>query len=101
MNAGYGMHARITATEGSGDRLAAVLLQAADALTDNDGCLLYLVSREAGHDDVVTVTEMWQSRAAHDDSLKDPRVADLVARGRPLIASFQASELRPAGGKGL
>jgi quinol monooxygenase YgiN len=45
------------------------------------------------------VTELWESRQAHDASLQDPAVREAVAQGRPLIASFASEELRPAGGK--
>jgi quinol monooxygenase YgiN len=98
----YGMHGRIAAQPGRGDELAAILLEAAAGLGANRDCLLYVVSRAADDPDSVWVTEAWTDRAAHDASLADPGARELIARARPLIASFaDRAELRPEGGKGL
>jgi quinol monooxygenase YgiN len=99
VDAGYGLHAHIEAVEGKADDLEALLLEAAAALGDNPDCLLYLVSRSPGLPDAVLVTELWTSKEAHDASLQDERTREQIARGRPMIASFRADELRPAGGK--
>jgi quinol monooxygenase YgiN len=95
----YGLHVRIEAAPGRGDELEALLLQAAAGLEATPGCLVYVVSRAPEPSDVVYVTELWESRQAHDASLQDPAVREAVAQGRPLIASFASEELRPAGGK--
>jgi quinol monooxygenase YgiN len=48
------------------------------------------------------VTEAWTNRAAHAASLEDPAARELIARARPIIASFaDRAEFRPEGGKGL
>jgi quinol monooxygenase YgiN len=98
----FALHGCFRAHEGQGDALAAVLLEAADALEGNEECRLYLVSRSPDDADIVWVTEVWTSREAHAASLEDEAVRALVARGMPLIAGMPESrELRPAGGKGL
>jgi quinol monooxygenase YgiN len=98
----YGMHGRIVARPGHGDELAAILLEAAAGLGANPECLLYVVSRAADDPDSVCVTEAWTGRDAHGASLEDPGARDLIARARPIIASFEdRTELRPEGGKGL
>jgi quinol monooxygenase YgiN len=98
----YGMHGRIVARPGHGDELAAILLEAAAGLDANPACLLYLVNRAADDPDSVWVTEAWTSRDAHAASLEDPGARELIARARPIIASFEdRAELRPEGGKGL
>jgi quinol monooxygenase YgiN len=98
----YGMHGRIVARPGHGDELAAILLEAAAGLAANPECLLYVVNRAADDPDSVWVTEAWTSRDAHGASLEDPGARDLIARARPIIASFEdRAELRPEGGKGL
>jgi quinol monooxygenase YgiN len=98
----YGMHGRIVAQAGHGDELAAILLEAAAGLEANPGCLLYVVSRSAEDPDSIWVTEAWTDRAAHAASLEDDGARELIARARPIIASFQdRAELRPEGGKGL
>jgi len=99
MEAGYGLHVRIEATPGKGAELEALLREAAAALGEDSGCLLYLVSRSPQPSDTVFVTELWTSKRAHDASLEDERTREAIARGRPLIASFASDELRPVGGR--
>jgi quinol monooxygenase YgiN len=65
-------------------------------------CRLYVISRAPDDRDSVWITEVWTDRAAHDASLKDERVREVIRRARPFIASMSDSmELVPAGGKGL
>ena len=98
----YGLHGRIVATPGDGDALVALLLEGAESLGDMNGCRLYLISRSPGEPDSIWVTEVWTDRDAHDASLKDERVREVIRRARPFIASMSDSmELIPVGGKGL
>ena len=98
----YGMHGRIVARSGHGDELAAILREAAAGLEADPDCLLYIVSRAAGDPDSVWVTEAWTDRTAHAASLEQPAARELIARARPIIASFtDRAEFRPEGGKGL
>lgn len=102
MSETYGMHVEFTAQVGQGDQLEALLLEAAEGTTAVEDCLVYIVSRSVEQVDVVTVTEVWRSEAAHDESLKDPGVRALIERAMPLMgAPPKASRLRPVGGKGL
>jgi quinol monooxygenase YgiN len=98
----FGMHGSLTAEPGQGDALAALLLEAADVLGDDDGCLLYVVSRSPEVEEVIWVTEVWTDREAHAASLEDERVRAIIRQATPLIAGRpESSELRPLGGKGL
>lgn len=63
---------------------------------------MYVVSRSADDPDAVWVTEVWASQAAHQASLEDERIREIIARARPLIAGLgERFELSPLGGKGL
>jgi quinol monooxygenase YgiN len=95
------MHGYFKARPGQGDALAAILLEAADALRADDSCLLYVVSR--GEDaDTIWVSEAWTDREAHDASLRAPGVPETIARARPLIAGMDGrAEFTPLGGKGV
>ena len=94
------MHGSFKAHPGQGEALAAILLEAADALRANDACLLYVVSREDA--ETIWVTEAWTDRAAHDASLDDPAAKDQIARAMPLIAGIEnRAEFEPLGGKGV
>jgi quinol monooxygenase YgiN len=96
----FGMHGCFKAQPGQGDALAAILLEAADALGSNDACLLYVVSREDA--DTIWVTEAWTDREAHDASLHAPEAKEQIARAMPLIAGIdRRAEFEPLGGKGL
>jgi quinol monooxygenase YgiN len=92
----------IRATPGDGDRLEALLLEAAAVVAAADGCLLYLVNRAEDDPDAVWVVEVWTSEAAHTASLDLAGVQDVIARARPLIAGMgERLTLRPVGGTGL
>jgi quinol monooxygenase YgiN len=95
------MHGYFKAQPGQGEALAAILLEAADALRADDSCLLYVVSR--GEDaDTIWVSEAWTDREAHDASLRAPGVPETIARARPLIAGMDGrAEFTPLGGKGV
>lgn len=92
-------YAKVTAKPGSGDELAAILLRAADDLTGDPGCELYLVSREAGQPDRIWVTELWRSQADLDASVENVRGSDDAARAMTLVDDWQMIELDLLGGK--
>jgi quinol monooxygenase YgiN len=98
----FGMHGRFNAQPGHGEALAAILLEAADALRADERCLLYVVSRDLDDPDAIWVTEAWTDREAHDASLQAPGVPEMIARARPLIAGMEGrAEFAPLGGKGV
>jgi quinol monooxygenase YgiN len=95
----YGMIARIKAQPGKRAELAAILLEGTGTMP---GCLSYIVAEDMADPDVLVVTEAWESKQSHDDSLKRPSVQATIARGRPLIAGFEkVAETVPLGGAGL
>jgi quinol monooxygenase YgiN len=98
----YGLFGKFIAQPGQRDALAAVLLEAAEALRDAPGCEQYIVSVSESDADAVWVSEVWSSREAHAASLAREDVRALIGRGRPLIAGMgERFELTPLGGKGL
>ncbi len=98
----YGLQGRFTAQPGKGDELAALLLEAANAMRRLDDCLLYVIGRVPGEPDAVLVYEVWTSSEAHAASLDNEETKAAIARGRPLIAGMSDRvEFEPAGGKGL
>jgi quinol monooxygenase YgiN len=98
----FGMHVRFTAKPGQGDELEAILLEAAEGARKADACRLYVISRSPANAETVWVTEAWTSREAHDESLGNAEARALIQRALPLLADRPAAtELRPAGGKGL
>jgi quinol monooxygenase YgiN len=93
-------YGKMVAHEGSGQKLAEILLAAADGLADDPGCELYLVSHQAGEPDVVWVTELWRSQADLDASIERIRGSADVAAAMALVKTPQMVELELLGGKG-
>jgi quinol monooxygenase YgiN len=95
----YGLIAKITATAGQRDALATILLEGTQSMP---GCLSYVVAVDASDPDALWVSEVWDSQASHQASLKLPSVQAAIAKGRPLIAGFSNRvETMPLGGHGL
>ena len=95
----YGMIARIKAQPGKRAELAAILIEGTGTMP---GCLNYVVAEDMADPDTLVVTEAWDSKQSHDDSLKLAAVQAAIAKGRPLIAGFdKLAETVPLGGVGL
>lgn len=96
----YGLIGRMRAHPGQRDTLLAVMLEASKGLP---GCLSYVVAKDPTDGDSLWITEVWESRAHHQESLSLPAVQAAITRGRPLIAGFgpERFETEPVGGHGL
>ena len=95
----YGLIGKIKAISGQRDALASILLE---GVSQMPGCLSYVVAHDQSDPDAIWVTEVWDSQESHKSSLSLPSVRDAIARGKPLIASFdQFIETMPIGGHGL
>lgn len=81
----YGLRSSLTAKSGRRDELAAILAGASDGLP---GCRNYVVAMDSSRDDMIWVTEIWDSKELHEASHKTPKVMDAIARGRPLVTNF-------------
>jgi quinol monooxygenase YgiN len=64
-------------------------------------CELYIINVSETEPDVVWVTEVWRSSAAHQESLARDGVRALIKRNMPFIAGGERIEVAPIGGKGL
>ena len=95
----YGLIGKLNATPGQRDALAALILGASSSMA---GCLSYVVAYDAADPEGIWVTEVWDSKASHEASLKLPQVQAAIAKGRPLMAGFSNQvETAPVGGHGL
>jgi quinol monooxygenase YgiN len=95
----YGLIGKVTATPGQRDALATILLEGTGAMP---GCLSYVVAIDPSDADALWITEVWDSQASHQASLKLPAVQAAIAKGRPLIAGFSNRvETMPLGGYGI
>ncbi|MBB6609883.1 antibiotic biosynthesis monooxygenase [Pontibacter sp. Tf4] len=103
MTTRYGLHGKLTASEGNRDKLAAILLEASRLVSTAKGCQLYLISTDKEDDNAVWVTEAWDSKEDHDNSLSVPGVRELIGQAMPILASMpqEGQELRILGGTGI
>lgn len=91
----YGMIGKMKAQPGKRADLIALL---SAGTGDMPGCLAYLIAEDLKDADAIWITEIWKTKAYHDDSLKLPAVREAITKGRPLIAGFELSaEVRPVG----
>jgi quinol monooxygenase YgiN len=95
----YGLMGRMLAQPGKRDELLAIML---GELAEMPGCLSYVVASDPAHADGIWITEVWESQAQHQGSLKLASVQATIAKARPLIAGFDnRTETTPLGGLGL
>lgn len=99
----FGLHGKLQATTGNGDKLASILLEAAQLVSTAKGCQLYLIGKDPLEKDAVWVTEVWDSKEDHDLSLSGAGVRELIAQAMPLLDGKPApgQVLDILGGAGL
>ncbi|WP_241562285.1 putative quinol monooxygenase [Streptomyces hoynatensis] len=85
---------------GRREEVAALLLRSASALSEA-GCRSYVVSLSEDDADAIWVTEVWESREAHDASLRLPEAQAAIAEAMPLLTGeFTRQETKVLGGLG-
>lgn len=82
----YLLHGKLTAKEGLVDDLESILKEASSLVRKSaKGCKIYIVSRENNNLNDVFITEVWDSKEDHDNSLKIDEVRNLIMKAIPLI----------------
>lgn len=95
----YGLIGKMLAQPGRRDDLVQLLLAGTGAMP---GCLSYIVANDAVDPNAIWITEVWDSAASHQASLKLPAVQAAISKARPIIAGFgERFETTPVGGVGL
>jgi quinol monooxygenase YgiN len=99
----YGLHGRLRSRAGSNEKLAQILLEASRLVSHAKGCRLYLISRDKNDDDSIWVTEVWDSKEDHDNSLNADDIKSLISQAMPLIEGRpeKGQELDILGGTGI
>ena len=99
----YGLHGKLKSIAGSGEKLTQILLAASKLVSTVKGCRLYLVSKDKTDNDTIWVTEVWDSKEDHANSLNAEGVKALISQAMPLIDGRpeKGQELEVLGGKGL
>lgn len=97
----FGMQAVITAAEGKGDELANIMLQASEAVSTMDGCILYLVQQSLSDTAKVLITEVWTNQEHHAASLSNENIRALIMKAKPMIIGMDHNPAKYIGGHGL
>lgn len=98
----YAMNGKLQTQPGKRTVLVDILLRAAKLVSTMRGCRSYIVLEDLKDESCVWIFEMWDDKEAHDASLCDERVRELIAEAMPILAGAPSgSELRVAGGYGV
>ena len=99
----YLLHGKLTAKTGHSEELANILLEASGLVSTAPGCKLYVIGKDQNDSDSVYVTEIWESKEDHDNSLKAEDVRTLIMKAMPIIAGppQKGQELDILGGAGI
>jgi quinol monooxygenase YgiN len=99
----YLLHGKLMAKPGASDELANILMEASKLVSTAPGCKLYLISKDYQDANSVFVTEVWDSKEDHDNSLKIEGVRDLIMKAMPILDGqpTKGQELELLGGTGI
>ena len=99
----YQLHGSLKAAKGSGNKLANILIEASEVVSELDDCKLYLVSLDKKDEDIIWITEVWESKEAHDSSLALDSIRTLIGKAMPLLDGMpeKGQELNFLGGYGI
>jgi quinol monooxygenase YgiN len=99
----YFLHGKLTAKAGHANELTNILLDASKLVATTKGCKLYVIGKDANDVNGVYVTEIWDSKEDHDNSLKLEEVRALITKAMPIIDGQpqKGQELEILGGTGI
>lgn len=83
----YGLIVKLTSAPGRRNDLIA--LMGGDDSHTVPGCLSFIVAEDAADENVLWITEVWESQASHGASLQRPPVKEGLADAGTLIARFE------------
>jgi len=92
----YGLIAKMSLLPGKREEVIALL---AESSRNMPGCFSYVIANDAANEDILWVTEVWESRSAHDASLTLRAVRAVIPKIKPLVAVFErVAETEPVAG---
>jgi quinol monooxygenase YgiN len=99
----YFLHGKLTAKAGHKDELANILLEASKLVATAKGCKFYVIGKDENDTNAVYITEIWDSKEDHDNSLKVEGVRELIMKAMPIIDGqpTKGQELEILGGAGI
>jgi quinol monooxygenase YgiN len=95
----YGLIAKLTTVPAKREELIRILSESA---ANMPGCFSYVVAKDSADENVIWVTEVWDSEASHDASLSLPAVKNAKPQAKPIVAAFEkVATTNPVWGVGL
>jgi quinol monooxygenase YgiN len=92
----YGLIAKLTLLPGKREEAIALL---AKSSANMPGCFSYVIANDAADENILWVTEVWESKASHDASLSLRAVQAVIPKVKPLLANFEKiAETDPVAG---
>jgi quinol monooxygenase YgiN len=82
----YGLIVKLTTVAGTRNQMIEVLRGSA---ANMPGCVSYVIAEDARDENVVWVTEIWETEARHEASLTLPAVKAAAVNARSLVARFE------------
>lgn len=82
----YGLIVKLTVVPGRREEMIGILTESA---VNMPGCFSYVVAKDSADENVIWVTEAWDSIASHDASLSLPSVKNAVPRARAIVSGFE------------
>lgn len=99
----YLLHGKLTTKSAHQDELASILLEASKLVSKAKGCKMYIIGKDENDPRSVYVTEIWESKDDHDNSLKVEGVRELIMKAMPILEGqpTKGQELEILGGTGV
>jgi quinol monooxygenase YgiN len=95
----YGLIVKMAMICGRREEMIEILKESASNMA---GCLSYVVAKDSADEDVLWVTEVWDSAVSHDASLSLPSVKNAIPRATAIVSSFERIAVTiPVWGDGL
>jgi len=82
----YGLIVKMAMICGRREEMIEILKESASNMA---GCLSYVVAKDSADEDVLWVTEVWNSAVSHDASLSLPSVKNAIPRAKAIVSSFE------------
>ncbi|WP_170112775.1 antibiotic biosynthesis monooxygenase [Kineococcus xinjiangensis] len=97
----YGLLGSMRTKPGARAEVVAILLEGVGELSAV-GCRSYVVGLSTTDEDAIWISEVWENKQAHEDSLQLPSVRDAISRAMPLLTGeFSSEEVSVVGGIGI
>ena len=99
----YFLYGKFIAKQGSRDEIATILVNASKIVSTAKGCKLYIIGVDNSDTNSIYVTEIWDSKEDHNNSLKMEGVTELIQKALPLLNGQpeKGQELEIVGGTGI